>query len=72
VLWGGRLQADERVVVPDAAFGHVFVARGSAEFEAGGELATGDAVRLQGGGGHSLVAGSDGAEVLVWTTGAMA
>ena len=71
VLWGARLQAGEGVQVPDAAFGHVFVARGSVDFEATGKLDTGDAVRLQGGGGQGLVGGADGAEVLVWTTGAM-
>jgi redox-sensitive bicupin YhaK (pirin superfamily) len=71
VLWGARLQAGERVQVPDAAFGHVFVARGSVEFEAKGKLATGDAVRLRRGGGQGLVGGADGAEILVWTTGAM-
>jgi len=72
VLWGGRLTAGERVEVPEAPFGHVFVARGGAELESAGVLATGDAVRLTGVGGLSLAAGADGAEVLVWTTGAIA
>jgi redox-sensitive bicupin YhaK (pirin superfamily) len=71
VLWGARLQAGERVEVPEAAFTHVFVARGGAEFEATGELTTGDAVRLRGEGGHGLIGGADGAEVLVWTTGSI-
>ncbi len=71
VLWGGRLQPGERVEVPGAAFGHVFVARGDVELEAHRRLVAGDAVRLVGADGPALVAGSDGAEVLVWSTGAM-
>jgi redox-sensitive bicupin YhaK (pirin superfamily) len=71
VLWGGRLRPGEQVRVPDAAFGHVFVARGSAELESNGMLDTGDAARLTGGVEAGLVAGVDGAEVLIWTTGAM-
>jgi redox-sensitive bicupin YhaK (pirin superfamily) len=71
VLWGGRLQPGERVQVPDATFGHVFVARGSVELESKGKLATGDAARLVRSTGAGLVAGKDGAEVLIWTTGAL-
>jgi len=71
VLWGARLKPGERIVVPGAQFGHVFVARGSAELESNDKLDTGDAVRLTGAGGFELVADSDGAEVLVWTTGSM-
>ena len=71
VLWGARLNAGERMVVPEAQYGHVFVARGSAELESNETLDTGDAVRLTGADGIELVADSDGAEVLVWTTGSM-
>jgi redox-sensitive bicupin YhaK (pirin superfamily) len=71
VLWGARLSAHERVVVPDSALGHVFVARGNAELESSGALLTGDAARLTGAGSVGLVAGDDGAEVLIWTTGPM-
>ena len=71
VLWAARLAPGERVEVPEAPFGHLFIARGGAEFESAGALATGDAVRLTGVGGMALVAGDDGAEVLIWTTGAM-
>jgi hypothetical protein len=71
VLRGARLHAGERVQIPDAEFGHIFVARGSAELESNGELATGDTARLTGVDGPGLVAGNDGAEVLIWTTGAM-
>ena len=72
VLWGARLSAGERITVPEAQFGHVFVARGGAELESNEALSTGDAVRLTGAGGIELAADSDGAEILVWTTGPMA
>jgi redox-sensitive bicupin YhaK (pirin superfamily) len=68
VLWGGRLRPGEEVVLPEAANVHLFVARGGATLEAAGELAAGDAVRLTSAGGLRLVAGNDGAEVLVWET----
>ncbi len=71
VLWGARLEPGATVAIPDATFGHVFVARGDADLEAAGPLATGDAVRLTDGDGMGLTAGDDGAEVLVWTTGAL-
>ncbi len=70
VLWGGRLNADERVDVPEAAFAHVFVARGSVEFESAGFLGVGDAARLTGAGRVPLTTGPEGAELLIWTTGA--
>jgi len=71
VLWGARLQPGDRVQVPDSPFGHVFVARGSVELESIGDLGAGDAARLHDADGPGLVAGADGAEVLIWTTGAM-
>ncbi len=71
VLWVARLGAGQETVVPDAEYGHVFVARGTASLEGGGDLQTGDAVRLHHGGTPRLAGGDDGAEVLVWTTGAL-
>ncbi len=71
VLWVARLRPDQQVAVPEAPFGHVFVARGSADLEANGELHTGDAVRLSNGGTPVLAAGDQGAEILIWTTGAL-
>jgi quercetin 2,3-dioxygenase len=68
VLWGGRLRPGERVQVPDAPHGHVFVARGSVELEGAGPLDTGDAARLTGAGDPALTAGPAGAEVLIWAT----
>lgn len=65
-LWGGRLQPGERTAVPDAPFGHVFVARGAVDLEGAGILVEGDAVRLTGAGSPALVAGPEGAELLIW------
>ena len=66
VLWAGRLAAGTRVLAPEAAFVHVFVATGDAELEAAGRLEQGDAARLTGAGGLALTAGPAGAEVLIW------
>lgn len=52
--------------IPDALYGHVFVARGQVDFEGQGLLQQGDAVRLTRSGGHRAVATSEGAELLVW------
>lgn len=71
VLWGARLKPGERVAVPPAAFGHVFVARGNVDLEGGGPLGTGDAARLVGSDDLGLVGGSEGAEVLIWITGSL-
>jgi hypothetical protein len=68
VLLGARLAADARVEVPDAPHVHVFVATGDAELDGAGALASGDAVRLTGAGTRALVAGPQGAELLVWAT----
>lgn len=69
VLWGGRLAAGESVQVPDALHVHLFVARGGVTLEGAGALSEGDAVRLTAAGGDLvLVAGADGAEVLIWET----
>lgn len=68
VLWGGRLGAGEAVEVPDDRHVHLFVARGEAALDGGGALDAGDAVRLTGAGDPRLVAGDDGAEVLIWAT----
>jgi redox-sensitive bicupin YhaK (pirin superfamily) len=66
VLWGGRLRAGETVSVPDARMAHLFVARGTLDFQGAGPLEAGDAVRLRDAGAPLLTAGPDGAEILVW------
>ena len=66
-LWGGRLKAGETVKVPEAAFAHVYVAKGAADLDGAGTLRAGDAVRLTGAGGPLLKADpKTGAEVLIW------
>ena len=68
VLWGGRLQPDDAVRLPDDRHVHVFVPIGSVELEGAGVLLAGDAARLTGAGDLGLVAGPEGAEVLIWAT----
>jgi redox-sensitive bicupin YhaK (pirin superfamily) len=74
VLWVGRLDAHEHVDLPAAEHVHVFVATGSADLveadsaASAGSLAQGDAARLTSAGALGLVAGDEGAEVLVWAT----
>jgi redox-sensitive bicupin YhaK (pirin superfamily) len=65
-LLGGRLRPGEPVALPDSRYVHLFVARGTATLDDAGELREGDAVRLTAAGAPALVAGPDGAEVLVW------
>ena len=71
VLWGARLAAGERVEVPENQLGHLFVAKGDIEIEGGDALLTGDAARLHDGANPKIVAGSAGAEILIWTVGAL-
>lgn len=68
VLWGGRLQPGEAVVVPDARHVHVYLARGEADLAGAGRLIDGDAARLTDAGSPRLTAGPGGAEVLIWET----
>lgn len=69
VLWGGRLNPCKAVTIPDARFVHLYVAKGAAELEGVGSLATGDAVRLTAAGAPRLTAdAATGAEVLIWET----
>ena len=66
VLWAGRLAADERVVLPEAPYLHLFVAKGAVDLDGAGRLVAGDAVRLTGAPGFGVRADPEGAEVLVW------
>ena len=68
VLWGARLGADESVSLPDVAFAHLFVPKGSASLT-GQPLLTSDAARLRGAGAVDLTAGPEGAEILLWAMG---
>ena len=64
-LHAARLAPGQGVDLPEAAYLHVFVARGSVDLEGAGPLATGDSVRLTATGGQRVTA-TDDAEVLVW------
>jgi redox-sensitive bicupin YhaK (pirin superfamily) len=68
VMFAGRLRPGESVELPQAQHVHLFVALGSAVLEGVDSLGEGDAVRFTNEGSHSLVAGSGGAEVIVWAT----
>ena len=65
-LHAARLDPGRWVVLPDAAYLHMFVAQGTAHLEGAGALAEGDAVRLTGSGGQRVTGTADGAEILVW------
>ena len=68
VMYAGRLNADESVSFPVAPFVHVFVARGAVSVVGSEELAEGDALRLTDEGPLEAIAGSGGAELIVWAT----
>ena len=69
-LWGARMQPGQSVSVPDDEFVYLFVATGSVDLEAASWLAEGDAAQLTAAGSREIIAGEQGAEVLVWATGA--
>jgi redox-sensitive bicupin YhaK (pirin superfamily) len=64
-LHAARLQPAESVVLPEAPYLHLFVARGSVALEGAGDLGEGDAVRLTATGGQRVTA-TEPAEILVW------
>jgi quercetin 2,3-dioxygenase len=64
-LYAARLGDTASVVLPDAPFVHLFVARGSVSLEGSGDLLEGDAVRITRAEGEMVTASGD-AEVLVW------
>ncbi|MBF6428299.1 pirin family protein [Nocardia cyriacigeorgica] len=60
-----RLDSGHSISVPDAPFGHVYVAAGCVDFEGHGTLTHGDAVRLTATGGHRVTA-IEPTELLIW------
>lgn len=68
-LWAGRIRPGGHVSMPSARFAHLFVAIGEVELEEFGPLRKGDAARLIDGGQRKIIAGSQGAEILIWETG---
>ncbi len=65
-LHAARPRAGGTVALPPAPMAHLYVARGSVDLEGAGALSEGDAVRVTAADGQRIVAGPDGAEVLVW------
>ncbi len=68
VMYAGRLRSGETVEIPEAPHVHVFVALGAATFDGVEPLVEGDAIRLTNEGTHSISAGPEGAELIVWAT----
>lgn len=67
VLWGGRLKKGETISLPNAAFVHFYVAKGSGELDKTGILNAGDAARLDQPEDMTFTASAEtGAEVLIW------
>jgi redox-sensitive bicupin YhaK (pirin superfamily) len=64
-LYAARLRPGQPVQLPDAAFLHLFVTRGTVELEGTGPLEAGDAVRFTASGGQRVTA-TGPAEILVW------
>lgn len=71
-MFVARMRPHQSVTLPDAPFLHVFVARGQVTLEGAGPLDEGDAVRLSGGGGQTVIADRHidghpvGGEIVVW------
>jgi redox-sensitive bicupin YhaK (pirin superfamily) len=64
-LYASRMARYASVLLPDAPFVHLFVARGAVDLEGAGRLEEGDAARISGAEGQMVTAGDD-AEILVW------
>jgi quercetin 2,3-dioxygenase len=70
VMWVARMGVQEQASLPDAAFVHLFVARGSVRLD-GHELAAGDAARLTDAGPLPVLA-NEVTEIIVWESDAAA
>ena len=65
-LLAARLRPGATAVVPAAPWVHLFVARGGVELDSSASLTHGDAARIAMSDGQRMVAGPDGAELLLW------
>ena len=65
-LYAARMAPGATVTLPEAPYVHVFVPVGAVDLEGAGRIGTGDAARVTAAGGQRVVAGPEGAEVLVW------
>jgi hypothetical protein len=68
-LLGGASRSRKSVLVPEAKYIHLFVAKGEADLEIAGTLFQGDSVRLTDQGQLKAVGGAQGSEILIWETG---
>ncbi|MGC2486102.1 MAG: pirin family protein [Acidimicrobiales bacterium] len=64
-LYAARMSSSSSVMLPEAPFVHLFVARGSVDLEGSGTLGAGDAARVSNADGQAATA-LDDAEILVW------
>ena len=64
-LWGARVKPGESIHLPDAPAAHLYIANGPVLLEGGGQLETGDAVRMSRAGDRKLTA-PERAEILLW------
>ena len=64
-MHAARLQPGQRVLLPEAPYLHLFVARGAVELEGVGALGAGDVVQLTATGGQRI-SSTEPAEILVW------
>ncbi|OBG62754.1 MULTISPECIES: pirin-like bicupin family protein [unclassified Mycobacterium] len=64
-LHAARLQPGDTVILPQAPYLHLFVARGAITCEGAGDLRDGDAVRFTDA-GEARVTANDASELLVW------
>ena len=65
-LYAARLRPAATAALPAAPLAHLFVARGAVDLEGAGVLGTGDTARITVAEGQRIVAGAEGAEILVW------
>jgi redox-sensitive bicupin YhaK (pirin superfamily) len=64
-LYAARMGDSATVVLPEAPYVHLFVARGAVELEGTGRLQEGDAARITAAEGEMVTASGE-AEILVW------
>lgn len=68
-LWVSVLGSGVGRLLPEAAYMHVYVARGAVEVETVGVVAEGDSVRVTGRAALGVIGSAPETELLVWATG---
>ena len=64
-LYAARMSDTSTIVLPEAPYVHLYVARGAVDLEGSGRMHTGDAARITAAEGELVTATGD-AEILVW------